>query len=118
LLEFILLLCVSLLYRLSNGSLLPLKIAIIDDLHASHMLLLHGPESFLFLALFLEKLLLNQLLVSLMEDSGLLILIKTLEMIRLNTVWCKHRSHSCRVLSHQIMSQCVVHLMSFLFSPV
>jgi hypothetical protein len=98
--------------------LLSLEVAIVNDLQASHVLLLNSPETLLFLSLLFEELLLNQLLVSLMKNGGLLFIIKTLEVIGLHSVRGQHRGHGGRVFSHQVMSQGIFDLMSFLLSPV
>ena len=50
---------------LSHGSLLALQVAVIDDLQASVMLLLEGPEALFFLSLLLKKGLFDNLLVTL-----------------------------------------------------
>jgi hypothetical protein len=76
----------SVLRGLSIGSLLALKVAVIDDLQASVVLLLEGPEALLLLSLLLKKGLLDDLLVSLVKNGGLLLVVESLKVIRLNTV--------------------------------
>lgn len=97
-----------LLGRLSHGPLLPLKIAVVDHLETSHVLLLRGPQALLVLSLLLEEMLLDQLLVALVEDSRLLLIVQSLEVVRLDSVRSQHRGHGCRVLSHQIVRQGVM----------
>jgi hypothetical protein len=50
------------------------------------MLLLHSPETLFFLSLLLEERLLNNLLIALMKNGSLLFVIKTLEVVGLNTM--------------------------------
>jgi hypothetical protein len=90
LLEFILLFGMSFFGRLSDRSLFSLKVAIVDDLQTSHVLLLHSPETLLFFSLLLEELLLDQLLVSLMKNGSLLLFIESLEVIGLYSVRGQH----------------------------
>ncbi len=53
-----------------------------------------------------------------MKNGSLLLFVEALEVIGLNSVWSQHRLHGGRVLSHQVMSKSVVHLMCLLLSPV
>jgi hypothetical protein len=90
LLELILLNSVCFLGGLSYRSLLSLKIAIVNNLKTSHVLLLLGPQALLFFSLLLEKLLLDQLLVTLVHNSSLLLIVKALEVIGLDSVRSQH----------------------------
>ena len=78
------------LCRLSIGSLLALQVAVIDDLQASVVLLLEGPEALLLFSLLLKKGLLDDLLVTLVKNGGLLLVVESLKVIRLDSVRCKH----------------------------
>lgn len=80
----------SVLSGFSIGSLLALEVAVIDDLQASVVLLLEGPEALLLLSLLLEKGLLDDLLVTLVKNGGLLLVVESLKVIRLDAVRCKH----------------------------
>jgi hypothetical protein len=80
----------SVLSGFSIGSLLALEVAVIDDLQASVVLLLEGPEALLLLSLLLEKGLLDDLLVTLVKNGGLLLIVESLKVIRLDAVRCKH----------------------------
>lgn len=75
---------------LSIGSLFALEVAVIDHLQASVVLLLEGPEALLLLSLLLEKRLLDDLLITFMKNGGLLLVVESLKVIRLDAVRCKH----------------------------
>ena len=108
----------SVLSGFSIGSLLALEVAVIDDLQASVVLLLESPEALLLLSLLLEKGLLDDLLVTLVKNSGLLLVIESLKVIRLDAVRCKHRGHGLGVLSHEVVSEGVVDLVGLLVGPI
>ena len=54
------------------------------------MLLLRGPQTLLLFSLLLEQMLLDQLLVALVEDSRLLLIVQSLEVVRLDSVRSQH----------------------------
>ena len=108
----------SLFGSLSQSSLLSLQFTIIDDLHASHVFLLHGPQSLFLLPLLLKQLLLDNLLVTFMKNGSLLLIIETLEVVGLHAVRSEHRSHGRGVLSHEIIGQRICELMGLLLGPV
>jgi len=93
----------SILCCLSHASLFALEVTVVDDLETSELLLLLSPKALFFLALLFKKGLLNDLLITLMQDSCLLLIIQALKVIGLDSVRSKHRSHSIRVLSHEIV---------------
>jgi len=109
---------VSLLSGLGHASLLSLEVAVVDDLKAAHVLLLKSPQALLLLALLLEKRLLNELLITLMKNGSLLLGIKALKVVGLDTVRGKHGSHGGGVLSHQVVSEGVFNFMLLLVVPV
>ena len=80
----------SVLCGLSIRSLFALEVAVVDDLQASVVLLLEGPQALLLLSLLLEKGLLDDLLVTLVKNGGLLLVVESLKVIRLDSVRCKH----------------------------
>ncbi len=69
------LLGVRFLGRLCHRPLLPLQVAIVDDLKAPVVLLLECPQPVFLLPLPLEKCLLDDLLVALVKDGCLLLII-------------------------------------------
>ncbi len=93
----------SLFCGLGHRSLFAFQVAIVDHLQATHVLLLHGPQAFLFLALVLKELLLTQLLFSLVENRRLLLVVHSFEVIGFDTVGREHRGHGGGVLGHQVM---------------
>lgn len=66
---------VKLLSRLSHGPLFAFLVAVIEDLLAAVMLLLKRPESLLLLSLLFKELLLDELLISLVQNNRLLLVI-------------------------------------------
>jgi hypothetical protein len=94
----------SVLGGLSHCTLFALEVTVIDDLKTSMMLLLHSPETLFFLSLLLEERLLNNLLIALMKNGSLLFVIKTLEVVGLNTMRSQHGGHGSWVLSHKVIS--------------
>jgi hypothetical protein len=109
---------VSLFGWLGHAALLSLEITVVNDLKAAHMLLLKGPQTLLLFALFFQERLLDNLLIALMENGGLLLSIETLKVIGLNTVGCKHWGHCGGVFSHQVVSESVLKLVLLLIVPV
>jgi hypothetical protein len=109
---------VSILGSFSHSSLFALEVTVIDDLKTSVMLLLKSPKAFFFLSLFLEKGLFDDLLVTLVKNGSLLLVVKTLKVVWLNTMRSQHGCHSCWVLSHEVISQSIGEFMILLLRPV
>jgi hypothetical protein len=63
----------------------------------------NGAGALFFLALLLKKGLLNDLLITLMQNGCLLLIIQALKVIGLDSVRSQHGSHGIRVLSHEIV---------------
>lgn len=72
------------------------------------MLGLESPEGLLVLLALLHHRLLGALLGALVQDGVLLLLVESLEMVRLNSVGSEHGLFSSGVLSHEIVSICEV----------
>ena len=79
--------------------------AVIQDLLPTELLLLEGPKAFLFLLGHLFHVGFTNLLGALVEDGVLLLLIKTLEVVRLDAVGSEHALLSLGVLSHEVVIQ-------------
>jgi hypothetical protein len=107
-----------LLGRFSYHSLLPLHLSVIQYLHSSHLLLLQGPQLLLLFFLLLHHLLFFELLFPFVHNITLLLIIESLEVIRLNTVIGQLRLSGGWVLGHEIIGQCVVSLMILLIKPI
>jgi hypothetical protein len=69
-----------------NVSKVALHLAIVKNLLAAHMFLLDSPKFISFFLALLEHFLLSDLLSTFVEDSILLSLAQTLEMVRLHAV--------------------------------
>jgi hypothetical protein len=82
------------------------------------VLLLKGPQTLLLFALLFQERLLDNLLIALMENGSLLLSIESLEVIRLNTMGCKHGGHCGGILSHQVVSESILKLVLLLIVPV
>lgn len=118
LLELLFLIPMSLLHSLSHCPQLALSLSISQHLHSTHLFLLHRPQSVFLFLLFFNHILFNELLVPFIQNDSLLLIIESLEVIRLDSVVSKHRLHGGRVLSHHIVTIRVVQFISFLISPV
>ena len=74
---------------------------------STEVLLLHRPHALLILLLLFSHLSLLHLHCALIHDLLSLASVHTLEVVRLDTVWCKHGLLCLRVLSHEVMGVCV-----------
>jgi hypothetical protein len=95
-----------------------LMLSIRQDLLSPQSFLLECVGLVLILGLRLHKLLLLDLLRSLEHYLVFLLLVKALEVVRLDTVWSQHRNFSLRVFCHHIMIVDIVYLSPVLVSPM
>ena len=91
-----------------NISLLPFHFTVIKDLEASEVLLLKGPESFFLFFGIPCGLRFSQLLAPFMKDGVLLLLVKALKVVWLDSVVGEHRLLGGGVLRHKVVTGCVV----------
>lgn len=102
----------------SHHPLLALLFSVLQDLQSSEFFLLQGPQLLLVLLNLLHLLLLHNLLLSLIENLFLLLVVKSLEMVGLNSVVSKLTLSSSRIFSHEVIVESVANLMVFLVVPV
>ena len=78
-------------------------LAIGQHLLSAKVFLLHGPHTLLICLLLFQNLRLAHLHFSLKHNCSFLLLVHSLEVIRLDAMGCKHRLLSRRVFSHEVV---------------
>jgi hypothetical protein len=82
------------------------------------VLQLECPQPLFLLSLSLKECLLDDLLITLVKDSRLLLIVEALEVVGLDSVRSQHRLLGGWVLGHEIIGLSVIHLMCLLVGPV
>lgn len=109
-LEFVALLLLHGASASSHFSQLALVLTVGKHLLSAQVLLLHGPLALFLLLLLLHHFCLPHLQASLVHDFGCFLGVESLEVVGSDAVLRKHALFAGRVLSHEVVVVCTVHI--------